>query len=203
MTVLMPNATATIRRRIEGPLNAHGERTRSGLSPRVSALLPALIEQRADGGWTASIDPSLWPVRKNDVIDDSIGRTYVVMTSDLLSNVFEPIVDYILCEVRNVTDEGTEPIDPWFVARDQSAPSPYEGGRAMTGHGPPPEDLADVVMGDKYLDLDSGLMYEWRGEGEGRLISGHGAPPADLDPAPFDQYLDLDTGVIYEHREAS
>ena len=201
MTVLMPNASATIRRRVEGALNAHGERTSAGLSARATPLLPALIEQRSDGGWSASLDPALWPVRKNDVIDDHGGRTFVVITSDLLENVFEPMVNHVLCEVQNVTADGTEPVDPWFVARTAVTPTPDPGGGGddeadmFTGHGPPPPDLL-AGPGDMYLDLDSGVLYEYRS-----TPTGHGPPPPDLLAGPGDMYLDLDTGVLYEYEE--
>lgn len=118
MTVLMPNTTATLRRREEAPaLNAHGERVSGGFTDPVAEPLPALIEQRGDGGWSLSIDDALWPVREGDAIV-SDGRVFIVRTADHLINVYDSTVNYVRCEGLRVSTEGTEPQDSWFVGRE-------------------------------------------------------------------------------------
>lgn len=117
MAVLIPNAKVGIRRRIEGALNAHGERTAAGHEAAPSALLPAQVEQRADGGWSISLDPELWPVRQGDLLTGDDGATYSVLSADFLTNALEPLVNHVLCEALRVGAEGTEPADPWFPGR--------------------------------------------------------------------------------------
>lgn len=116
----MPNTTATLRRRVEaGGLNAHGERVAGDFADPVGEPLPALIEQRGDGGWSLSLDDGLWPVREGDaVISD--GRVFIIRTADHLINVFDATVNYVRCEGLRVTSQGTEPQDSWFVGRESA-----------------------------------------------------------------------------------
>lgn len=120
MGVLMPNTTATIRRRGEHGYNSMGERVQGGFEPPAGDPLPALIEQRGDGGWALAVDDDLWPVREGDAILDAQGRVFIIRTADLLQNVYDSTVNYVRCEGLHVSDDGTEPQDSWFVGRDEA-----------------------------------------------------------------------------------
>lgn len=119
MVVLIPNSTATLRRRDDegAELNSHGERVAGTFQDPVGAPLPAFIEQRGDGGWAVNLDDALWPVRQGDAVI-SEGRVFIVRTADHLTNAFDATVNYVRCEALRVNSEGTEPQDSWFVGRD-------------------------------------------------------------------------------------
>jgi len=119
VVVLIHNTTATLRRRDDsaGGLNSHGERVGGAFAEPVGDPLPALIEQRGDGGWSVNLDDALWPVRQGDAVI-SEGRVFIIRTADHLTNAFDSTVNYVRCEALRVNSKGTEPQDSWFVGRD-------------------------------------------------------------------------------------
>ena len=119
MSVLLPNGTATVSVRVPGALNSHGEETASGYATP-GALLPALIEQSAQGAWTACIDDSFWPVRVGDRVVDQTGRRFQIITANLLTNSLDPSVNYVLCSVVRVGDAGGEPLEAAMAGSDDT-----------------------------------------------------------------------------------
>ena len=160
MPVLIDNATATIRRRVEGAENAHGERVAEGWGAGL-AMLPAFIQERGDGGFTIGLDDSLWPVRVGDLVVDGEGKTYLVQTTALLRNAADPTVDWIRTTALYHDGDGTDPGDVWFVGRrEELTPGevPLAASGMYTGHGAP-GDIPGAEPGDEYLDLDTGDVY--------------------------------------------
>lgn len=164
MGVLLPNTTLAVRPRIDdGDRNAHGERVPVGWGPATD-LLPGRTNEQSDGSWNLGVDPTLWPLRMDDLVISVSGGTWLVRTSDLIQNNYDSTVDWIRVTAQRRSAGGTQPGGPWFVARftDQVLPDPVGPPVAglFTGHGPPPDDL-DAEFGDEYLDLDTGIVYEF------------------------------------------
>lgn len=163
MSVLIPNATATVRRQAVAGLNTHGEREQGNWGSPIGEPLDALIKQRGDGSWVVGVDPDLWPVREGDLVVDAIGREFLVQTADLLTNAADDTVNWVRCTALRKAGVGVEPTAPWFVARhiDVGDIDPIEIADAgmLTGYGPPPDDL-DIAPGVEYVDLSTGDVYQ-------------------------------------------
>lgn len=169
MAVLLPNALLGLRRRVEGAVNAHGERVAAGwgefLGPHEGR-----VSEGADASWSLGLDPSLWPVRVGDLVVATSGAgAWLVQTADLLRNNYDPTVDWIRVSGLRRTGSGTAPADVWSVARyvdtvdpavaDYTVPA-YEGGRWLgTGTPPAPGGTFTPAAGDEYLDLNTGIVY--------------------------------------------
>lgn len=174
VTVLLPNARLGLRRSSEGGFTPHGERLPSSWGPFLGPF-PGRTEEQADGTWQVAIDPSLWPVRQNDLIIAVTGGSWLVRSSDLIQNNYDPMVDYVqTTALHRISGGQTEPGGAWFVARytdylDPEPPPPgppmYEAG-LWTGQGPPPPPTPGVfepAEGDEYVDLLTGIVYELGG----------------------------------------
>lgn len=63
---------------------------------------PARTRRRADGGWSLSLDPAAWPVRKGDVVVEVVAgdpaRKWVVGTAEQRTNNVAPDADYVAVE---------------------------------------------------------------------------------------------------------
>jgi hypothetical protein len=116
VSVLLPNTDLGLRRRTEGVRNAHGERVGGDWAP-VGEFYPGRTNERADGGWALGVDPSLWPVRKDDLIVDRDGTEWLVETSDLIRNNYDSRVDWVRVTGYQRTGTGTEPGGAEFVGR--------------------------------------------------------------------------------------
>ena len=170
VSVLLPNTRLGLRRRIEAARNSHGERTSSGWGG-VVGLEPGRTNENADGTWGLGADPALWPVREGDLVISDTGASWLGRTSDLIQNNYDHTVDWVRITALPRTDGSTAPPDAWFVARfepfvqpvdptpDDNTPTRDEAG-LWTGYGPPPAGDFGAVLGDEYLDLNTGIVYE-------------------------------------------
>lgn len=175
MTVLLPNTTLGLRRRVEGARNAHGQRLPAGWGA-LSGFYPGRTNERADGTWALGLDPTLWPVRANDLVIATTGGSWLVQTADLIQNNYDSVVDWIRVTALHRTNGATEPGGAWFVARyddyveppptDPPPPPSKDAAGLWVGYGPPPEvsDEFWPQVGDEYLDLLTGLIYRLGGE---------------------------------------
>lgn len=164
----MPNTRLGLRRRVEGVLNAHGERTSGGWGP-LSTLEPGLASEQADSSWRLGLDPALWPVRQKDLIVSEDGQSWLVDTSDLLTNSFDSTVNWVRCTASARRNGSTLPADGWFVARytelveptppDPDGPPLRDAAGLWTGYGPPPTADFGAQEGDEYIDLVTGVVY--------------------------------------------
>lgn len=165
MTVLLPNAKLGIRRRFDGEQDAHGDDVPTGWGA-LTGPLDGYQEEQADSTWVLGVDPSLWPVRQNDMVIADTGSAWLVTTANLIKHPVDSTVDWIRLTANQRAGGGTEPGGAWFVNRyaPDVGPNPYRGEAGLfTGHGPPdPDDpaLASALPGDEYLDLDTGVIYE-------------------------------------------
>lgn len=164
MTVLMPNAQLGIRRRVEGVRDSHGDRVPTGWGAMTDPL-DGLLKEEADSTWIVGLDPSLWPVRQNDmVIDGATGGAWLVTTANLITHSLDDTVNWIRCTANQRGNGGTEPGGAWFVNRyvPDVGPGLYRGEASVfTGDGPPPTDPAvlGAKPGDEYVDLTTGVVY--------------------------------------------
>lgn len=175
MSVLLPNATLGLRRRVNAAArNAHGERVQAGWSDLVS-MFDGRTNEQADGSWALGLDPALWPVRTGDLVVSVDGTTWIVTSADLIQNNYDPVVDWVRVRAARRSAGGTEPGGAWFVARyergvdDTAVPSepgvPVVARAGLwTGYGPPPEGDWGAQPGDEYLDLATGAVYRLGGE---------------------------------------
>lgn len=168
MSVWLPNTQLGLRRRVEAPRNAHGQRMPDGWGQFLGPH-DGRTKENADGSWNLGVDPDLWPVRQGDLIISTGGGSWLVQTAAVLRNNYDPTVDWVRATGLHRTTDGTEPGGPWYVGRftDYAEPPPptpgppvYEAG-AWTGYGPPPEASAEFAPepGDEYIDLLTGLVY--------------------------------------------
>ena len=167
MAVLLPNATLTVRRVVDGgAVNSHGERVGPSYG-MVEGFHPGRVNERSDGGWGLGVDPRLWPVRQGDLVLANDGRSWLVRSADLLQNNYDSSVDWVRVDALHRGNGGTEPGGAWFVARytDHVEPVPPDGPPTSpqpglwTGNGPPPSVLFGAEPGDEYIDLVSGTIY--------------------------------------------
>jgi hypothetical protein len=168
VSVLLPNASLGLRRRVEGPRNSHGEHTADGWGP-FQGPYDGRTNETSGGTWSLGVDPRLWPVRVGDLIISVTGGSWLVQTSDLICNNYDSSVDWVRVSALHRTANGTEPGGAWFVARytDYIEPPPvvppgpvYKAG-LWTGTGPPPPISVtfNPVAGDEYVDLNTGFVY--------------------------------------------
>lgn len=170
VTVLLPNASLGVRRRVEGARNSHGQRVPAGWGPLVDPA-PGRTNEGADATWRLGLDPGLWPVRQGDLVISLTGGSWLVQTADLIQNNYDSTVDWVRVTALHRTGGGTEPGGAWFVARydnyvdpppvDPPPPPSRDAAGLWTGYGPPPEvsDEFWPQVGDEYLDLYTGLIY--------------------------------------------
>jgi hypothetical protein len=163
----MPNANLGVRRRAATARDAHGAPL-PGVWGAVVGLLAGRVNERADGSWALGLDPSLWPVRVDDLVISDAGASWLVQTADLIRNNLDPSVDWVRVSAQTRTAGGTVPGGAWFVARyvDYAEPAPPEGGEPRlleaglwTGYGPPPTYDFGAQPGDEYIDLSTGVVY--------------------------------------------
>jgi len=205
VSVLIPNARLGVRARGTGGRDAHGARLPVGWGP-MSALMPGLVKEDASGQAVLGLDPSLWPVRVEDLVVSADGAGWLVRSADLLQNAADPTVDWVRITALPRTPGGTSPGGAWFVARYAPSVGPGVGANAdlVSGEGPPPDDL-DVPIGTEYLDTLTGTVYRMRGPNseDGDLAPSvvYTAPdgPVDVPPGvePGDEYLNTATGDLY------
>lgn len=166
MTVLMPNAQLGVRHRIdEQTRTPHGQLLPAGWGPMFGPQ-QGRSNERSDGGWALGVDPSLWPVRVGDLIVSTDGGSWLVVTADLIQNNVDHRVDWVKIDAQRRTEGGTIPGGAWFVARytDGVEPDPPPGSEGAaglwTGTGPPPDEIPGAHVGDEYIDLSTGIVYE-------------------------------------------
>ncbi len=170
MSVLLPNTTLGVRRRVEGARNSHGERMPAGWGEVVGPQ-PGRTREQADATWSLGVDPALWPVRQGDLVIATDGGSWLVTSANLIQNNFDHRVDWVRVIAAHRTNGSTEPGGAWFVARyedyveppppDPTAPPSRDAAGLWTGWGPPPAVSPDFwpQVGDEYLDLYTGTIY--------------------------------------------
>jgi hypothetical protein len=119
VAVLLTNTTLGLRRRADGPYDAHGERQNGALGATLGPW-PGRTQEQGDGTWSLALDPAAWPVRENDLVVESApgSRVWVVQSAQLLRNNADPVVDYIRVTGAQQTVAGTEPGGVEFVGRE-------------------------------------------------------------------------------------
>jgi hypothetical protein len=166
VSVLLPNATLGVRRRLDAGRDAHGAPKPGGWGA-VTGPHPGLAEENPDALWVLGLDPVLWPVRQGDMVIDTVtGAAWLIDTADLLTHPVDPTVNWIRTTGRQRSAGGTEPGGPWFVARYvPDAPPPVTEAAGMwTGDGPPSlAALPDAKPGDEYIDMLTGVVYRLEG----------------------------------------
>lgn len=161
MSVLLPNATLGVRRRLDTLRDAHGTPQPGGWGELLDPA-PGYVKEQPDALWVIGLDPTLWPVRQHDmVIDGTTGAAWLVDTADLIEHPYDGTVNWIRTTARQRSNGGTEPGGPWFVARyaPDAGPPLTEYAGLWTGEGPP-GDLPDAKPGDEYLDVLTGVIYQ-------------------------------------------
>jgi hypothetical protein len=161
VTVLLPNAQLGIRRRFDGGMDSHGDTVPTGWG-EMTGPLDGYQQELPDSTWVLGLDPSLWPVRQNDMVISDTGGAWLVTTADLIKHPVDSTVDWIRLTANQRSGGGTEPGGAWFVNRyaPDAGPNAYRGEAGLfTGHGPPPADLPGALPGDEYLDVDTGVIY--------------------------------------------
>lgn len=169
MVVLLPNCVLGVRHLlVDEDRDDYGERVPLGWGGVAGGLLlDGRRNEQADGMWALAVDPSVWPVRQDDLIIATDGATWLVDTSDLIQNAYDDYVDYVRLTARLRTMGGTQPGDSWFVARFTPGlgdlPDPADTVLLQpglwTGTGPPPSTPFGAEPGDEYLDLVTGIIY--------------------------------------------
>jgi hypothetical protein len=170
VTVLMPNARLTVRRRTQGTRDAYGQRVNAGWGP-LGAFHDGRTNETADATWNLGIDPALWPIRRDDLIISESGGSWLVQTADLIRNNLDSYVDWVRVTAQHRSNGFTEPGGAWFVGRyddyvepppvDPPPPPSKNAAGMWIGYGPPPEVSDDFwpQVGDEYLDLYTGMIY--------------------------------------------
>lgn len=166
VSVLLPNAQLGLRRRYVGATDAHGAELPAGWG-EIEGPLDGFQNEQPDSTWVLGLDPSLWPVRQNDmVISADTGAAWLVTTADLIVHPVDDTVNWIRLTANQRAGGGTEPGGAWFVNRftPDVGPDPYRGvAGTFTGHGAPSAsspDLSSAQPGDEYIDLDTGVIYQ-------------------------------------------
>lgn len=166
MSVLLTNATLGVRRRYDTGKDAHGFSMPGGWGT-LQGPLDGYEQEQPDSTWVLGLDPTLWPVRQNDmVIDGATGAAWLITTADLIKHPVDSTVDWIRLTANQRSGGGTEPGGAWFVNRytPDVGPNPYRGEAGLfTGHGAPVSsdtDLSSALPGDEYVDLDTGVVYQ-------------------------------------------
>lgn len=167
MSVLLPNATLGVRRRSDATeRNSHGQRVPAGWGP-VVGFRDGRTSENAQGTWNLGVDPDLWPVRKDDLVIDTAGSSWLVVTADLIRNNYDSTVDWVRITANRRSGGGTEPGGSWFVARYEDVVGPETPGagepvlvmpKFWQGVGAPPDGFGDPD--DQYLDLATGVVYQ-------------------------------------------
>lgn len=161
MSVLLPNATLGVRRRLGTALDSHGEPLPGGWGELLGPH-PGYSNEQPDALWVLGLDPALWPVRQDDmVIDGSTGAAWLISTAHLIRHPVDSTVDWVRTTARQRGNGGTEPGGSWFVARyaPDAGPPVTEAAGLWTGEGPPAADLPGAEPGDEYLDVLTGVIY--------------------------------------------
>jgi hypothetical protein len=118
VSVLLPNTTLGVRRRAEQTTDDLGDVVQGDIGP-LEGPWPGLATENADGRWRLGLDPAAWPVRQYDVVEeDGTGRSWVVQTSQLLTNSADPTVNWVRIDGLQRVTAGTEPGGAEFVGRD-------------------------------------------------------------------------------------
>jgi hypothetical protein len=163
VSVLLTNCQLGIRRRVDGGMDAHGDTLPTGWGS-LNGPLDGFQQELPDSTWILGLDPSLWPVRQNDMVISDVGGAWLVTTADLIRHPVDSTVDWIRLTANQRAGGGTEPGGvggAWFVNRyaPDVGPNLYRGEAGLlTGHGPPLDDLP-AAPGDEYIDLDTGVIY--------------------------------------------
>lgn len=117
MSVLLPNTTLGVRRRGTATQDALGDDV-PGVPGPVEGPWPGRATEGADGRWSLAVDPTAWPVRQHDVITEPGGRAWAVDTAQLITNSYDPSVDWVRVTGLQTVAGGTEPGGPEFTGRD-------------------------------------------------------------------------------------
>lgn len=118
MSVLLPDRSLGVRRRLPGGVDAHGDRVAAGWGPLVGPW-PGRASEGADaaemygaGGrtWVLAVDPAGWPLGQGDlVVDPGSRQEWLVTSADLAVNNADPAIDYIRVEAHLHAGAGTAP----------------------------------------------------------------------------------------------
>jgi hypothetical protein len=116
VSVLLPNASLGLRRRLDGGRDAHGSPLPTGWG-EVAGPLPGYLKEQPDATWVVGLDPELWPVRQGDLVVSGDTDAWLVETADLIEHPADDTVNWIRITGNQRVAGGTEPGGPWFVNR--------------------------------------------------------------------------------------
>jgi hypothetical protein len=116
MAVMLPDCALAVERQPAVAYDANGYPV-PGARETPTGTLPGRALERADHSWVLALDPSLWPVREGDLVHDDTGRSWLVVSADLLQNTYDPVVDFVRCEAEirvpgGTLPPGTNPVGP-------------------------------------------------------------------------------------------
>lgn len=98
MAVVLADGNYQVRKRAhEYTRDAHGTPV-PPVPGSSSSLLPGAATEQPDGSWTLRLDPALWPVYPDDLVDrPADSRSWLVETAVYRFNTADPAVDYVAC----------------------------------------------------------------------------------------------------------
>lgn len=109
MSVLLPDSMLAVERQPQVAYDPGGYPI-PGARAAVTDALPGRALERPDHSWVLALDPALWPVVEGDHVLDLVGgRSWLVVSADLLQNTIDPTVDYIRCEAEIRVGSSTRP----------------------------------------------------------------------------------------------
>jgi len=115
VSVLLPNTTLAVRRRVDGVEDAHGYRATASWGAAQGAG-PGWAPEDVPGGQEPirlRVDPLCWPVAEKDLIVEIGGaaRQWTVRDALLLKHSIDPVVNYVRVEAFERAGLGTEAPD--------------------------------------------------------------------------------------------
>lgn len=98
MAVILPDCALTVARMGPTAHDPSGYPIPATRTPGGPAL-PGRKKERPDHSWVLAVDPSMWPVKEGDLIQEpATGAEWLVVSADLLTNSADPAVDYVRVE---------------------------------------------------------------------------------------------------------
>jgi hypothetical protein len=95
VVVILSDGSYSVRKRThEYTRDGHGTPV-PGSPGSASAALPGAATEQPDGTYTLRLDPALWPLREDDLIDGPSSRTWIIESAVLRVNNADSAIDYV------------------------------------------------------------------------------------------------------------
>lgn len=112
MAVQLTNCVLGVRNRPAVTLDVH-KMPVPGAEGALRGPWPGRKKEAQDRSWTLALDPGAWPVAEHDVVEEpASGSRWTVVVADLVTNVADPLVDYVRVEARVQVSGSTQPSIP-------------------------------------------------------------------------------------------